>query len=554
MVTLVQSNVLDINNQISYFYYTMPDISGFTKYADQAKPLLNELKTCLENLKDQNEAMYTDKVKVAKLYKDEAKKIDAQTQEKIKNLGQLNQQAINEKDFDIEKLKAEVIKLNSKINKDSEETAAKFALLAKNYSEDKLKTNLEIEQAHKAEKEIRELLVSSNTEKESISEIANKSIEAIRTTKLEVSTLKAELEAIKNKGSSTPAKLSGIEKMNAAFELAMGVLKKPQNKSDSNSVCTIDDEYDSSHESTSTRKQLKIKMNTTLPTFHGRPDSNIDEWLYALSRVLEAGGYSNQEKLAIATNHLRDIASSDYMLHEQRVVTISWNEFKEYMRKKYTPPNHNQIIRNKIKQLKQITSVKDYYIEFRKLAIQAYSMNEDERMSWFTEGLKPSLAKHVYLKECKTIEEAYEQADLCETYSNDRLDTHSSIYYSSNNNSNNNNKQYQSNSSNNHYNFKQQFQPQQQQNSQQQQDSTQNEYVNETCCICLKKGHIGEICRSRINCSTCNMTGHTADLCRQHLYCTTCQRNGHLAQTCFAKKAATTSYMAASANANEIIT
>ena len=268
MATLALSNVLGIDNQISYFYYTIPDISGFSKYAEQAKPLLNELKTCLENLKDQNEAMYTDKVKVAKLYKDEAKKIDAQTQEKIKNLGQLNQQAINEKDFDIEKLKAEVIKLNSKINKDSEETAAKFALLAKNYSEDKLKTNLEIEQAHKAGKDIRELLVSTNAEKESIPEIANKSIEAIRTSKFQVSTLKAEQEAIKNKGSSTPATLSGIEKMNAAFEIAMGVIKKPQNKIDSSSVYTIEDEYDSSHESASPRKQLKIKMNTKLQLLH----------------------------------------------------------------------------------------------------------------------------------------------------------------------------------------------------------------------------------------------------------------------------------------------
>ena len=157
---------------------------------------------------------------------------------------------------------------------------------------------------------------------------------------------------------------------------------------------------------------IKIKMNTTLPTFNGRPESNVEEWIYAANRILDMGEYSDDEKVAIASNYLRDLALQDYLLHEQTFGKDNWKGFAAYMRKKYTPANQAQLIRDKIKNLKQITSVKDYYVEFRKLAIQAHGMNEEERLSWFISGLKRSIQIHVQLKECKTIEEAYDQANL----------------------------------------------------------------------------------------------------------------------------------------------
>ena len=180
------------------------------------------------------------------------------------------------------------------------------------------------------------------------------------------------------------------------------------------------------------------------------------------------------------------------------------------MRKKYTPPNHNQIIRNRIKNLKQITNVKDYYVDFRKLAIQAHGMNEEERMSWFITGLKPELARHVYLKRCKTIEEAYQEADLFETYSDDKRDNNvSKVYFSTSDNANNNQSNNNSNS-----NYK---------NRQQNNNQTQlpfkkvNEYKNEICCKCNIKGHIGEYCRKDFTCSSCHMNGHTAEKCRHDI-------------------------------------
>ena len=195
-------------------------------------------------------------------------------------------------------------------------------------------------------------------------------------------------------------------------------------------------------------------------------------------------------------------------------------------------------------------------------------MNEEERMSWFIGNLKPELAKFVYLKECKTIEEAYDQANLCETYANERNDYANNIYFSASTSTNNFG---QSSQNNNNFqnNFKQQQQinkTQQQQQQQQQftQQSTnlnpqvsnnniKKENINEICCICKKPGHIGENCRNRITCSTCNMKGHTAEVCRQHLSCTRCLRKGHVVENCFARTMAKTSYMAISNDNFDII-
>jgi hypothetical protein len=93
--------------------------------------------------------------------------------------------------------------------------------------------------------------------------------------------------------------------------------------------------------------------------------------------------------------------------------------FPRLYAKKFVPANHEEIIRNKVKQLKQITNVKEYYVEFRKLTIQSSEMNDGEKRHCFLDGLRHEVAKWVRLREPKTIEEAYEKAVLFETFETD---------------------------------------------------------------------------------------------------------------------------------------
>ena len=90
------------------------------------------------------------------------------------------------------------------------------------------------------------------------------------------------------------------------------------------------------------------------------------------------------------------------------------------MRNKYTPPNHNLIIRDRMKSLHQVTSVKDYYMDFRKLAIQTDDMTDATRLGMFLDNLKPELSAHCYLNEAKTLDQAYDLALLKETYGKEK--------------------------------------------------------------------------------------------------------------------------------------
>ena len=77
------------------------------------------------------------------------------------------------------------------------------------------------------------------------------------------------------------------------------------------------------------------------------------------------------------------------------------------------------------------------------------------------------------------------------------------------------------------------------------------EFRDEICCICSKRGHIGEQCRSQQKCTTCGMNGHSKEKCRNHLLCTRCNRKGHTVDRCFRKEIAP-SYMALSNGCNII--
>ena len=127
-------------------------------------------------------------------------------------------------------------------------------------------------------------------------------------------------------------------------------------------------------------------MDSTLSPFNGNADSNVSEWLHATMRILDASSYTGQEKVLLASNFLKGLALQDYLIRERTIGKESWPSFINYMRSTYTPANHNLIIRERMKSLHQVTSVKDYYMEFRKLSIQTDDMTDATRLGMFLDN------------------------------------------------------------------------------------------------------------------------------------------------------------------------
>jgi chromosome segregation ATPase len=402
MSKLTKTEIRGDDGEVAYFYFEAPEMSSWSRF-EQAKPVIEEIKQVLESMKAQADALHRKSIEIASYYQRKASEAGETSKREVDRLnGSLNelqtrleqvqamQTSSEEKIREMTENRVEIVQqLNAEREKSVEQ--AEQATLEKaslNSKAEELQTKLE-QTTH-----------SERAARDELKNISDRSAAQLIEAAQKVKELSDEIANLKMKATKE------------AFNTAALQLKQALSNSTTESSLA-----------SSKNKAIKIKMNTTLQTFSGRPDDNINEWLYQTNRILEVGDYNDYEKVTIASSYLRELASQDYMLQEQATGKQTWKDFSEYMRRKYTPANLSQIIRDRIKNLKQIVGVKDFYVDFRKLSIQAPGMNEEERLSWFINGLKPSIAAYVNLQKPKDIDEAYDTAVLFETYTSDKPST-----------------------------------------------------------------------------------------------------------------------------------
>jgi hypothetical protein len=449
---LIKTNVKD-GDKVVYFYYNLPDTSNYSNFQTQAKPLIEELKEAMPLIKTQIISMHE---KIVKIINDDSIIINGLKQqlEKYKQDQQKVDDQITELKANNEILKREnqQLKLQTNVTNNTvsqsliEDLTKKADELAKDY-----------EQAREAEDELRDQLKEKIDLVKILEEAATQTANSINLLTSKVDDLNLQIEESKREA-KPQTENTALKSLNEALQRALKATEKGSTKSTPNKknddTIVIDDE-----DSKKKGNKIKLKINTSLQTFSGLPHQNVSEFLHGADRVFEYGQYNDNEKVNAASSYLRGIAYSDWLLHEQENGRQTWRQFTEYMKKKYIPSNHSQVIRSRIKNLKQLTSVKDYYVEFRSLSIQAPEMNTDEKLDHFINNLKPELSKQVHLKECKTIEAAYDAAVLYETFSQPTSNTTNSFmatrqhnHSNMNRNNNRNPRQYQQSNMDNNIN------------------------------------------------------------------------------------------------------
>lgn len=83
----------------------------------------------------------------------------------------------------------------------------------------------------------------------------------------------------------------------------------------------------------------------------------------------------------------------------------SWEEFEHRIRVSFEPPGQQQILKNKLRALRQSGSAKSYTFSFRALMDQISDMGEEDRISYYVHGLNPKLRGEVEVKEPQSLEE-----------------------------------------------------------------------------------------------------------------------------------------------------
>ena len=316
MSNLQKHEVTD-NDNVVFFYYTMPDWSSWSQFNNQAKPFLNELATAIPLWTDQTKELY-EKIKQAN-----------STNDQIKNdFDSLQQNHISDK----QTLENDKLRLT---NEKSTIEAEKLLLARQN---EDLRNECEaLKQEITEERELNQAAADNSEEaKQEINELKKNLESSFKA----ISNLTIQLEAIKKlKQAKTSVYANQLNELlkraNDASKQDSESKGSPESSKDYDNDSVILEEDSSKNKG----KNIKVKLNITLPDFHGRPEENISEWLYGVQRSLEMASYNDKEKVALASSALRDLARSDYLAHEQELAIqnkkYNYQEFSEYMKKKY---------------------------------------------------------------------------------------------------------------------------------------------------------------------------------------------------------------------------
>ena len=403
---LTKNEVVDGDNEVLYFTFTLPDTTSWSNFNSQAKPFLDELKAVMPLINDQAKELHN---KILKNLSDDARVIDdlkSQLEECKQELNMVQSQVATNVSTDAQSLIDDLTK-----------------------KADELKNQRDL--AITAEGELQDQVSNLKDMIKDLETTAEQNTEAMELLNDKMDTLKKQLsEARKQPASENQSAIKSKLALLKALKNAETIIDSPAKKPSTTIV--LDGEEETGKKSSN----IKLKINTSLPTFAGLPNQNIGEFIHGADRVFEFGEYSDSEKVNAASSYLKGIAFSDWLLHEQENGKQTWKQFCDYMRAKYTPYNHSQVIRSRIRILKQIGSVRDYYVDFRTLCVQAPEMNVDEKLDHFINNLKPEYSKFVKTKECKTLEAAFNAALLHETINAPELHTTSSFMATSYQNSN----------------------------------------------------------------------------------------------------------------------
>ena len=273
---LVKTEVkADGTNELVYVHYSLVHIEEVTNCTTQARPLLNEIQLSFQELKKQSENAYNKHLTLS--VENQTKAVSIQTLEE--NVSALKT-SLNQADSRIQELDQQIESSNEAaetLNDNAQEILKLKGLVSE--TTDKLKqatdhfkiqlkeAHDEMESAKLAEAEIREAIKKLKSEQEEIELLASKATLKLK----EANTQLQYLQASSLTATGSIKELSRVDKLNSALGEAMNSSSKPEPKSSNSTVITLEDEDEEQQVSFNSQK-FRIKMDSTLTKFRGRPD------------------------------------------------------------------------------------------------------------------------------------------------------------------------------------------------------------------------------------------------------------------------------------------
>lgn len=377
----------EVTNRFTIATWESPDISTTTNYA-KAKPILESAKTAIEEANEQTQMLFAKIGKIA-----------TNCDNKIKSI----EEKLKEENEEKNKLKKENDQLRQEIQSINEENQNKIINLNEDFDKEKAQVTEAQESEIKGIKLRHEQEVKSHKDE---LQKAREQHEAIIEEYLERINLLNELnKKLKEKESKLESNIQTLERINSKYK--NGGERNSNYAESENDIMSIPEEY---------KSRERLCTSNDIQTFSGENQESVVEWLFYTNRIVEMSNFNEHEKTFVVTKHLRGLAKQEYMLYEQSNGRLPWKRFMEFIKERFLPENQADILLSQIKKLKQTNTIKEYYIEFKKLANQLTQMPEEFKTNFFIDGLKPSTAAWVKFSKAISLEDAYKTAIRVETF------------------------------------------------------------------------------------------------------------------------------------------
>lgn len=149
-----------------------------------------------------------------------------------------------------------------------------------------------------------------------------------------------------------------------------------------------------------------------------RSPAAVEAWLHTMDKYLGLHqSLSDQQRVEYATTLLRGQAATWWQHVEKDLHTPlpqDWEQFKAAFRKEFKPANSSQLARQRLQNLQQSASIREYITEFRDIMLDLPEMPDEDATHQFVRGLKYEARLQVLLKNPGNLTAAYNAAEAFE--------------------------------------------------------------------------------------------------------------------------------------------
>lgn len=147
-------------------------------------------------------------------------------------------------------------------------------------------------------------------------------------------------------------------------------------------------------------------------SYSGSPKENLQLYLFQLESYFRLKGIHDLERLhympslltghALLWFHTSCVAIQD----KQRNSFSSWTSFISELRQQFLPENQQQLLRRQLRQLQQRYSIQDYINNYRSIICLVDKMEEEDKISYFVEGLSMGARNELLYRNPTSLEAA----------------------------------------------------------------------------------------------------------------------------------------------------